>query len=125
MTDEELDVELQKLYNSVEVPKLEKCIQYLREKTNPSDQKLIEDYYNQYGKFWYTQNHFHFGAGMWFRNHIRRGGFDETYFCIANLDDLYIKLLENAFCNVSTANEAKLCNCSIDTLMTKGCQCQK
>jgi len=39
----------------------------------------------------------HFGWGMAVRNVLRAAGFGETYFHIANLDDIVYELIEEAF----------------------------
>lgn len=40
--------------------------------------------------------HYHFGWGMEVRNRLRRAGFGEDAFNIANLDDIYVPLIEAA-----------------------------
>jgi len=39
---------------------------------------------------------YHFGWGMGVRNALRTAGFDEAYWPIWNLDDLYVALVERA-----------------------------
>ena len=43
---------------------------------------------------WWKQGHFHFGLAV--RNQLRRNGFDAAYFGVANLDDIYTFLVEDA-----------------------------
>lgn len=43
---------------------------------------------------WWKQGHFHFGLAV--RNQLRRKGFAEGYFGVANLDDIYIPLVKEA-----------------------------
>ncbi len=43
---------------------------------------------------WRKHGHFHFGLAV--RNQLRRKGFDAEYFGVANLDDIYVFLVEEA-----------------------------
>lgn len=43
---------------------------------------------------WWAEGHFGWGMGV--RNQLRSAGFGEDYFHVANLDDIYIQLIEEA-----------------------------
>ncbi len=43
---------------------------------------------------WWAAGHIRWGMAV--RNALRTAGFDETYFQILNLDDIYIQLIEEA-----------------------------
>ncbi|GEM_PF-3458825 len=43
---------------------------------------------------WWKQGHFHFGLAV--RNQLRRKGYDEKYFSVNNLDDIYVFIVEEA-----------------------------
>jgi hypothetical protein len=54
----------------------------------------IKDAYKFDPSGWYIG--YHFGWGMAVRNLLRQKGFGEEYFHIHNLDDIYVKLVEEA-----------------------------
>lgn len=43
---------------------------------------------------WWKRGHFHFGLAV--RNQLRRKMYDEDYFGVSNLDDIYVFLVEEA-----------------------------
>lgn len=49
-----------------------------------------------HGVKWWLPERWHFEGGMAIRNLLRQRGFDEKYFGIGNLDNIYIKLVEDA-----------------------------
>lgn len=57
---------------------------------------LYHDWKAKYGDDWWAHNGWHFFGGQDVRNLLRSKGYDEKYFGIDNLDDIYINLIELA-----------------------------
>ena len=79
--------------NSIDQDKVKKAVEYLRIKVYPEGPEIrsaVEDNPDE----WWIPHHFFFG--MWVRNTLRSGGFDEKFFDIHNLDDIWVPLLEKA-----------------------------
>lgn len=74
-------------------PKLQRdAIAFLRR--NLVDQEAIADTIQREGPTWYAG--YHFGWGSKVRNLLRDNGFGEKELGVENLDDVYVKLVEEA-----------------------------
>ena len=102
------------IYNCLDKDKKQQAIDFL--KINLIDQDKIRLEINKDPENWISP--FHFGWGMTIRNLLRVNGFDEKFFSVDNLDDIYVELIEEAVL-------IKKCACSIETLMSIGCVCGK
>ena len=83
--------ECQALYASIPVEQKGPALAFLRDYL-ARDAEEIRQRHRDNSTAWWAGGHF--GWGMWIRNGLRTAGFGETYFHIANLDDIYIQLIE-------------------------------
>ena len=71
------------------------AVLYLREDSDTSLKQHALELYADDPEGWMLP--YHFTTGMWIRNQLRDSGFGEQEFNIANLDNIYIELVEEAF----------------------------
>lgn len=81
------------LYASLPVEKKRQAVEFLRKELAPAAAE-IRAAIKADPENWVLP--YHFGWGMATRNALRKAGFGEEFFLIANLDDIYVRLVEEA-----------------------------
>lgn len=71
-----------------------KCLSWIREFFDDKLKMEIRQAHEERGDDWWVG--LHFSWGMWMRNQMRTNGFGEKELGIGNLDDCYIKFVEEA-----------------------------
>lgn len=79
---------------TLDAAKIDHAVRYLNDMLSTQTKQLVRKMAARDPQGWWTAHHFHWGMGV--RNLLRKGGFGEEYFGIANLDDYYIGLVEMA-----------------------------
>ncbi len=83
-----------KFYNELPVEKKNPAIEMLRNEIPVDDQDKMRSLAKENPTSWCVP--YHFEGGMAVRNLLRTNGFNEDYWPIWNLDDIYVFLLEDA-----------------------------
>jgi len=85
--------ERREAYNVIPPEVKAPALSLLAELLEPVAAEIRNDYAAD-AENWWKHGHFHFGLAV--RNQLRRKGYDADYFGIANLDDIYVFLVEEA-----------------------------
>lgn len=85
---------LRKQYATIDRNLILPALDYLKGHIAESDKLEIKTYAEDDPHTWWANSHL--GWGMAIRNKLRDGRFNEAYFGIENLDDIYICLVEEA-----------------------------
>ena len=85
--------ECRALYLAIPEEQKAPAIAFLRDRLATEAEEIRRRYRANPDTWWAAG---HFGWGMWIRNALRTAGFGETYFHIANLDDIVYELIEEA-----------------------------
>ena len=92
----DLDAAMEKLredYGKMDSALKEPAVAFLKDFTN-NDKEKIKEAITEDPDSWVAPLHFYWGMGI--RNALRTAGYDEKYFGINNLDDIYVYLIEDA-----------------------------
>ena len=81
------------LYRSIPDEQKAPALAFLRDMLSLDGEEIRRHHAANPERWWAAG---HFGRGMAIRNALRTAGFGETYFHIANLDDIYIGLVEES-----------------------------
>jgi len=81
------------LYRTIPDEQKQPALAFLRERLS-AEAEEIRRIHRANPESWWAVGHF--GPGMAIRNALRSAGFGETYFHIANMDDIYIQLIEDS-----------------------------
>jgi hypothetical protein len=82
------------VYSFIPIGKREAAVKFLSKFISIEDKRKIRKEIEKEPVRWFAP--YHFDWGMKIRNELRQTGFDEQYFMIKNLDDIYVELVENA-----------------------------
>jgi hypothetical protein len=85
--------ECQVLYQSIPDQQKAPALAFLRDRLSTQAEEIRRRHAANPDTWWAIG---HFGWGMAIRNALRTAGFGETYFHIANLDDIVYALIEEA-----------------------------
>jgi len=89
----ESDAEASAIYLSLEMNKVAPVLVMLADELKASSVDIVKAAENDPNSWWAP---YHLYWGMQVRNLLRDKGYGEDYFGIANLDDIYIELVEDA-----------------------------
>ena len=81
------------IYASLEIEKIAPVVVMLAEELKKDSADIVKAAQDDPDMWWAP---YHFIWGMQIRNLLREKGYGEDYFGIANLDDIYVQLVEDA-----------------------------
>ena len=88
--------ECKKIYDKLDPQLKEKAVNFLNKTFSEFEKNTFREWIKKDPEDWFAKSRWHFEEGMKIRNLLRENRFGEKYFCIQNLDDIYVELIEDA-----------------------------